>query len=293
MYTAVAAVTSSDAWAVGGSAIIHWNGRRWARFPAPTANDSLRAISAISRSDVWAVGFTSNGSSEQTVTVHWNGRHWRRAASPNLATGAGSTNWLTGVAGSSARNVWAVGFGAATGGYHSLILHWNGTTWKHVPSPDPASATNTELAAVSADGADAWAAGSADINSEIISVILHWNGRSWRQVRSPDPGGGRGSYFNGIAAASRTSVWAVGAYGVGLLSATRTFIAHWNGRSWHQVRSPSPGTGESINVLYAATTRSGNTWAVGCYTAGETGCGTLMERSTRTTWTTVPSGPRP
>jgi hypothetical protein len=42
---------------------------------------------------------------------------------------------LSGVAATSAASAWAVGgtSSGATGG--SLILHWNGTAWKRVPSP--------------------------------------------------------------------------------------------------------------------------------------------------------------
>jgi hypothetical protein len=293
MFTGIAAVTASDAWAVGGSAIVHWNGRRWARSPAPTAGDSLQAISAISAADIWAVGSAGNTSSQHTVTVHWNGRHWRRVPSPDPATGTGSSNSLAGVAGSSARNVWAVGFDAPSGvGYRSLILHWNGRAWKQVPSPDPAAASSTELTAVTVAGSDAWAVGTAIVGDN-VSLVLSWNGRGWHRVPSPNPGGGRGSYFNGIAAASRTSVWATGAYGVGLLGATRTFIAHWNSQTWRQVRSPDPGSQGSDNLLFAAAITSGSAWSVGCYTTGSGNCGTLVQRQTRTGWTDVRSGPRP
>src|SRR2546430_11599041 len=47
---------------------------------------------------------------------------------------------------------------AAGGGNKTLILHWNGTTWAHVPSPNPASFNNlTGVTATSAS--NAWAVG--------------------------------------------------------------------------------------------------------------------------------------
>ena len=40
--------------------------------------------------------------------------------------------FLNGVAATSARNVWAVG---GTNGGKTLIVHWNGSAWRRVPSP--------------------------------------------------------------------------------------------------------------------------------------------------------------
>ena len=60
---------------------------------------------------------------------------------------------VSAVAATSARNAWAVG-----GGPRTMILHWNGTAWKRVPSPGHAYSTFLiSVAAISAD--DAWAVG--------------------------------------------------------------------------------------------------------------------------------------
>jgi hypothetical protein len=34
-------------------------------------------------------------------------------------------------------DVWAVGSRIGTGGDKTLIVHWNGSAWKRVPSPSP------------------------------------------------------------------------------------------------------------------------------------------------------------
>ena len=74
---------------------------------------------------------------------------------------------LFGVAATSARNAWAVG-GAVSG--KTVVLHWNGATWKRVPSPTPAGgAVLLGVAAVSAR--TAWAVGG--------DLILRWNGTAW------------------------------------------------------------------------------------------------------------------
>jgi hypothetical protein len=57
------------------------------------------------------------------------------------------------VAATSPRNAWAVGsIGPGPGinpgrGTKTLIEHWNGKTWKRVPSPNPPAATSTSSSA--------------------------------------------------------------------------------------------------------------------------------------------------
>ena len=60
----------------------------------------------------------------------------------------------------SARDACAVGYfiDDTTGSTETPILHWDGTSWSQVDSPN--RSINTELDGVSADSApDAWAAG--------------------------------------------------------------------------------------------------------------------------------------
>ena len=86
---------------------------------------------------------------------------------------------LFGVAATSARNAWAVGF---SGSNKTVILHWNGLSWKRVPNPSHSQLGDDSLTAVSAASADnAWAVGV----SASGGVALHWNGRSWKQVTTP------------------------------------------------------------------------------------------------------------
>ncbi len=296
-FEGVAAASASYAWAVGGSAIEHWNGKKWARFPEPVANISLRAVTALSVSDAWAVGYRAESSTEiQTVILHWSGKHWRRLASPD-AGGPNGVGYLDGVGGSSASNVWAVGYYSkpAASVADSLIMHWNGKAWKQVPSPNPAGSKFTPLAGVSAvSGSDAWADGAAIVGSKTESVILRWNGKHWRLVASPEPGGSRGTSLDGVVAISKSAACAVGNYDVGMLTAALTLIDRWNGKYWRQVSSPSPGGDASTNLLEAvAASRAGSAWAVGCYTRNPSNCGTLAMRYTRSGWKKVGSAPAP
>ena len=94
--------------------------------PNPALIDNvLAAVTALSPSDVWAVGSDDRG----TLTEHWNGSAWTGDASPNATSG---TNNLFGVATVSTSDVWAVGdaFDSSSTTYHTLIEHWDGSTWR-------------------------------------------------------------------------------------------------------------------------------------------------------------------
>ena len=84
---------------------------------------------------------------------------------------------LADVAATSASNAWAVG---TTGRLRSkpLIVHWNGTAWKQVPSPSPG--TFAGLSGVAATSAsNAWAVGDSTSGSSSNALILRWNGKTW------------------------------------------------------------------------------------------------------------------
>jgi hypothetical protein len=218
--TGVAAVSQSDAWAVGGysgggyqfrrTLILHWNGTRWQRVPGPSPGaqgNELTAVAAVSATDAWAVGDSDNGQdNSRTLIEHWNGKAWKKVASPNPETGHEWQDYLHGVAAISATDAWAVGYaehGDLPAGDSStadvpIIEHWNGTRWKLVP----ASASPVDLDAVTAISArNVWAVG--DLGTE------HWNGKAWTRVSSPDLGKG---FLYGVSASStRKITLAVGA----------------------------------------------------------------------------------
>ena len=76
----VAAISASDAWAVGGytagsaenTLLMHWNGSAWKMMigPNPGTGSSLTGVAASSASNVWAVGDFSNGGPSQVFAIH-------------------------------------------------------------------------------------------------------------------------------------------------------------------------------------------------------------------------------
>src|ERR1022692_1830765 len=189
--TGVAATSSRNAWAVGSdgnrtagslqTVVLHWNGTAWKHVPSPDPGGSLSdnflsGVAATSASNAWAVGSYSNDAAGvvQTIILRWNGTAWKHVRSPDPG-GSSTFNVLDGVAATSASNAWAVGeyFHGTTD--QTLVLHWNGTAWKRVRSPDPGgSSTVNELAAVAATSpGNIWAVGGYSTAIGGDAIALH------------------------------------------------------------------------------------------------------------------------
>lgn len=226
----VAAVAANDVWAVGYLDVINphmyrplierWDGTAWhgvASAPLPNAVESgLNAVARIpDTNQLWAVGHvayvTSTGQQTQALIERWDGITWRTIASPTLPSGVINSG-LLGVTALSAMDAWAVGeYDASDHKTHALILHWDGTSWQVVASPD----TWGMLVSVAAAGPhDVRAVGysfSGDGNVQ-RALIEQWDGTVWRVVTSPTPGDATYSALSGVTADSAGNFWAVGTY---------------------------------------------------------------------------------
>jgi hypothetical protein len=187
------------------------------------------------------------------------------------------TGTLNGVAATSASNAWAVGYSGSLTSPKPLIVRWNGTAWKQVPSPAPAGSVLTGVAAISATSA--WAVGQTGAGKALIE---RWSGTAWAQVASPAAGAFSGLY--GVAAVSATSAWAVGETSSG--GSAKTLILRWNGTAWKQVTSPTAAGGADLSGVAAVSATSA--WAVGSANPGPT-TRTLILRWNGTVWKHVPS----
>jgi len=287
---AVSADSASDAWAVGyyetgggvdKTLIVHWNGSSWSKLPSPNPNPNynvLGGVTAVSPTDAWAVGQTKTGTIPETLIMHWNGTKWTRVPSPS----PGIDGILLGVAASpaSGKNAWAVGsYLSSTGAesLHTLILHWNGTAWSRVKSPNPTTQGNA-LSGVSMTSAkSAWAVGS--ISSGDQTLILHWNGTKWSQVKSFSVSGD----LTSVSSASPSTGWAVGSDDD---SPTHTIIAARSGSTWSTEASPNPSA--AGNYLYGVSADSATSaWAVG-YETQSSDQYILIARWSGTIWQQVP-----
>jgi hypothetical protein len=233
----------------------------------------------VAANDVWAVGSYNDGTINQTLIVHWDGTGWSIVPSPNVNTGS---NYLNGVTALAPDNIWAVGWASDLAGSLSqtLILHWNGTSWAPISSPNPA--TFNSLQAVTAVGpVDIWATatfGNAGATSQTLTE--HWNGTSWNVVPSPNSPTADNN-LTGVSAVAGNDIWAVG-------SIQDTLTEHWNGSVWSLI--PSPNVGSFQTGLHAvAAAAHADVWAVGEYFDATDTAQTLTEHWDGSSWTIVSS----
>jgi hypothetical protein len=283
--TSIRAASPASIWAAGAyddghgpsdkTLILHWDGARWTqqRTPNPgSADDELAGVRSISAREAWAVGSSFDGTTNKSLVLHFTGGQWHQVKVPVVLTG----DVLDGVAASSATDVWAVGeaFRAKpsvrggrppspkTGSISptaTLILHWNGKTWTHVPSPSPA--TQSALFAVGVGSrSSALAVGLAEsTGGDEHALALRWNGRTWSQVAVPVPGGPASfSVLNGVTVTAQGTAWAAGDAGSDI---ERPLMERWDGSRWTPVPVPDPGTGTQLLAIAASSGTSA--WAVG------------------------------
>ena len=221
---------------------------------------------------------------------------WATVPSPNVGEPGGDfDNGLSSLAVVEPNDIWAVGNAGTYGAARStLAVHWNGSSWAQVPTPNGSSEVNWLIGAAPVATNDVWAVGYSATNPPEQSVsntlIEHWNGTSWTAVPSPNPtpplsgGGPVSNELRGVAAVAANDVWAVGQsfdYG-----ASQALIVHWNGTSWSTVTAPHIGGYSALRSISAVS--ANDIWAVGYqYKRGVQI--TLVEHWNGTSWTVVAS----
>ncbi|MBN1659283.1 MAG: hypothetical protein JXA93_12835 [Anaerolineae bacterium] len=258
----------------------------WHMVPYPKDDLShLQDIVALSPTDLWAVGSVYDGTTSRTLTLHGNGALWRPVPSPNHGTGR---NTLNAVAAASADDVWAAGEyrDDALHSDQTLMVHWDGRTWRVVPSPNPGADHSLEgVAALSAHAA--WAVGYYSYEGRSQTLTLHWDGHTWSVIPSPNVGD-EGNYLHAVATVAADDVWAVGWYAID--NERRGLILHWDGSAWGVVPGPNPFPEPSIGALEiydVSAISADDVWAVGWYQV----CGSdgpLIVHWDRTNWRMIP-----
>ena len=177
-------------------------------------------------------------------------------ASPN----AGSGSTLADIAVVAPNDVWAVGSYAVPGPlWQTFILHWNGTSWSVIPSPNQAPGSNYLYGVTARAANDVWAVGSyTDASNTTQALILHWDGVSWSI--SPTAVAPADSTLQDVAALAPNAVWAIGFVDNGIISTPLAMPGTaLSGASTHPHR----------RLLVPAARRrcpgGGNIWAVGYY----------------------------
>ena len=293
----VAATSGRNAWAVGitgdyqshghihnYSLIEHWNGTVWTRVPVSLPGRLLTGVAATSARNAWAVGSYARHPGESyaaPLVEHWDGRVWRQVPFASPPHGPYGLVTLNAIAATSARDAWVVG-SYWPSGVAPLIEHWDGTTWRQVPSPSPNR--GFELAGVTAISAsNAWAVGASSTTG--MTLIEHWDGRAWRRV--PSPARAADGELSSVTGTPSCGVWAVGDTGIrygGGSTATLVVRGNRTGSTW--VPNPSLG-GYTASFNGVAEASGCRPWAVGggLYLKGAPHGAPLIERWNGTAWT--------
>jgi hypothetical protein len=271
--------------AVAPPALWRGNGAPWL---APGPGDvpghasGLQAVFCTSAANCWAVGYYEIHGAWLNEALHWNGRNWSRVAVPSPGgTASGATSELFGVRCTMPANCWAVGYSEKRQQAElSEALHWNGSKWFLVSTPDPGGSLSGEFSfladVVCTSPINCWADGDYGYygteTEVILNLALHWNGKNWSQAATPDPGGtgtDEASALNAIRCTSPSNCWGVGTYGtIGSEILLLNEVLHWNGKKWSRTMVPDPAgdlPGDDNELSGLSCTSAANCWAVGAY----------------------------
>src|SRR5262245_2614497 len=273
----VAAVSPSEAWAVGYTAgpwdtytsttlIQHWTGSAWSVVPSPNPSDDpiyganqLHDVRAFAPNDVWAVGWQWTTIGSAPLVVRWDGRRWKVSPTPN-----DEYRQLVALDGTSSSDIWAVGHSLNfNDGHQALAMHWDGRVWAVVPTPKLADDVYlNDVSVVSAT--DVWAVGfTLPANPrDIQPIFFHWDGLAWSVVPSPHLSSTY-NYLQSIAAVSANRVWAAG-YRTISGHQVVSLVERWDGAQWRVESTPNRPDGG--NYLFDVTVDpSGGMWSAGYF----------------------------
>jgi hypothetical protein len=107
----------------------------------------------LAPNDVWAAGYyTQDVNSTRpalTLIEHFDGTSWKIVTSRNVGPNSVyQSNQFYGITAVSASDIWAFGsFFAADGSGQqaTLVEHYDGTTWRIVPSPSPVDTFRADI----------------------------------------------------------------------------------------------------------------------------------------------------
>src|SRR6516162_1712158 len=136
-------------------------------------------------------------------------RGWSVTPTPNPVIPTGRLFWVSCPAANSCMAVG--GYTKASGAAVALAERWNGTSWRILPTPNPARATVSFLFGVACSTPSACTAvGQAIIGGASQALAERWDGTRWSIQATPSPPQG-GAFLNGVACTSASACTAVGA----------------------------------------------------------------------------------
>jgi hypothetical protein len=249
----VEAVGPDDVWAAGSqwqldaqgfpkphAFVVHWDGTAWTEVKSTLEHTrhGVNGIEVLSADDVWFVGSahqTFGPGCNQALTMHWDGSNLTpiETECPDLGCEVGALGGyaLEQASAIASDDIWAVGGG--TGPYFGIctyVVHYDGTAWSHVPTPEPGIVRRLfDVHALAPD--DVWALGQYLDGLGYHPYAIHFDGVGWTLMDLPDGAGGS------LHAFGTNDVYAVGGG-----------VFRYDGAGWTWVDDLGTVSGE---VLYA------------------------------------------
>ena len=277
-------ISPTLAWAAGtinigeanpGQVIEQWNGTEWSEYPGPTFasgdQPAIFGMTSTSADDIWAVGdlLADDGGAIFALFEHWDGTEW------TAMTASAGTPFLMNASADAVDDAWAVGYNAEIIDEDlTLAMHWNGTTWSQVSTPNVGAGNNILYGVAALASDNVWAVGystpvAPPQSAATLTLIEHYNGTSWEVVSSPNVGPVNTYESNrlfGIVANTPSDIWAFGSYFAPTGSGhQQTLLLHYNGTKWTIQPSPNPTKGDFLSdILWAGVVPSpGNIYIFG------------------------------
>ena len=268
----VGGALGTDVWAAGywittsganKTLIEHYDGTSWTIVTSPnppSVASYLSTVAVVATNDVWAAGhYLDNTGIYRTLVEHWDGGSWVIVSSPNAGNG---DNALNAIAAASSNNIWAVGYQSSAPGTASstLVLHFDGTSWTVVPSPNPGGLTSSLAGVVAMADGRIWAAGFYYDGTQGRTLLLHGDTSGFETVPGEDfPD--EGNVLNAIATSGSGDIFAAGYHYPNGTIDYQGLIEHYDGTQWRRVSSAQ---GDSYTYLSGITAQPGGAaWAVG------------------------------
>jgi hypothetical protein len=270
----ISVLSSSDAWAVGGSGdpaaplsvlIERWDGFAWTaeEGPAPGSQvNELRGVDAQAANDVWAVGRTASGFGDDPLMLRFDGAQWAQVELPSEVSGV-----LNAVAAIAPDDVWAVGYTGdpAASLERALLMHWDGQLWAVVDAGRAVGLGRSALLDVEALASDdVWAVGYLHRQP----LIVHYDGTEWSRSQTEVPG-----VAKAIEPITGADAWTAGAP-----------IQRFEGETWTQA-AVIPADGELFGI---ASVSGSDVWAVGLRRVSQDVTKSLVMRFDGRRWRVVP-----
>ena len=265
----VSGASASDVWAVGSydndagdtPLSLHWDGHSWTVVDTAAQArpwEDLKAVSADSSDDAWAVGDT--WAAPGLRSTGWSSTGRVGVVTVKLPAGRFDAP-LGAVSALSPDDVWAVGSYFRGGDYEKgLALHWDGSIWTRVPTPNPYGQFGADLVGVSALGPDdVWMVGYGRHHG----FVLHWDGSAVTQVSVPLPAKGYRWGLACVAAAATDDVWIGGSYAKANSDTFSALFLHWDGTKLNLAPAPHAKPGHSQQLGAIATAGSNSAIAAG------------------------------